>query len=172
MIDLEITAEIPAHADAVWAVLSDYRHDADWRRGVVEMQPDPPGPSVPGTTTHEVMRLGGRTYVNDGVVDVVVPGERLDWHTTQGAEASGSRQVTPLADGRCRVTLRLRVRPRGGRGAPRGARACHPALAAAQGPAVPRSARRLGCVRRPRGGCVSEPSARLRRSSTRTSASS
>lgn len=113
MIDLEISAEIPARAEAVWAVLGDYRHDADWRTGVIEMQPDPLGPSVPGTTTHEVMRLGGRTYVNDGVVDVVVPGERLEWHTTQGAEASGSREVTELPDGRCRVTLRLRVRPRG-----------------------------------------------------------
>jgi uncharacterized protein YndB with AHSA1/START domain len=113
MIDLTHTHDIPAPAATVWAVLADYTRDPEWRTGVEVMQPDPAGPARPGTTTHEVMRLGGRTYVNDGVVDEVDPGRRLTWHTTEGADASGARMVESLPEGTCRVTLTLRVRPHG-----------------------------------------------------------
>jgi uncharacterized membrane protein len=113
MIDLTRSHAIDAPATAVWAVLSAYGRDPEWRTGVLLMEPSPPGPAEPGTTTHEEMRLGGRTYVNDGVVDEVDPGRRLTWHTTEGADASGARMVEPLADGSCRVTLTLRVRPHG-----------------------------------------------------------
>ena len=113
MIDLSRSLTIHASAADVWALLSDYRRDPEWRTGVATMEPSPPGPSRPGTTTHEEMRLGGRTYVNDGVVDAVDPGRRLEWHTTEGADASGAREVEPLPDGTCRATLTLRVRPHG-----------------------------------------------------------
>ncbi len=113
MIDLTRSLTIAAPADEVWAILSDYRRDPEWRTGVLVMEPTPPGPAQPGTTTHERMRLGGRTYVNDGVVDTVEPGRRLTWHTTEGADADGARAVEPLTDGTCHVTLSLRVRPHG-----------------------------------------------------------
>lgn len=105
---------VPAPAAAVWAVLADYRRDPEWRTGVEVMGPSPAGPVQPGTTTHEVMRLGGKTYVNDGVVDTVDPGRCLTWHTVQGADASGSRQVVERPDGTSEVTLTLSVRPHGG----------------------------------------------------------
>lgn len=113
MIELDCTIDVPAPADVVWGILSDYRRDPEWRIAVSVMEPSPAGPSMVGTTTHEVMRLGGRTYVNDGVVDDVVPGRRIEWHTTEGADASGAREVVPTPDGRSRVTLELRIRPHG-----------------------------------------------------------
>ena len=105
--------EIDAPATAVWAVLSDYSRDAEWRADVLEMRAEPAGPIAVGVVTHEVMRVGGRTYRNTGVVERVEPGRRLDWRTTAGADAHGSRTVEPLGEGRCRVTMALHVVPHG-----------------------------------------------------------
>lgn len=113
MIDLTRSLDLAAPAPAVWEVLADYGRDAEWRTGVLAMEPDAPGPAREGTTTHETLRLGGRTYVNDGIVDAVEPGHRLTWHTVSGADASGSRRVVARADGGSRVTLTLTVRPHG-----------------------------------------------------------
>jgi hypothetical protein len=100
-------------ADVAWAAVADYGRDVSWRRGVLEMSIDPAGPAVAGTTTHEVLRVGGRTYVNDAVIERVVPGERLEWRTTAGADAHGARAVRPLGPHRCEVGLELHVEPHG-----------------------------------------------------------
>ena len=107
------TLDIDAPAAVVWAVLADYARDAEWRADVVEMWPEPSGPAAVGTVTHEVMRVGGRTYRNDGVIERVEPGRRLEWRTTAGADAHGARTVEPRGEGRCRVTMELHVVPRG-----------------------------------------------------------
>ena len=97
-------------ADA-WTVLSDYRRDPEWRRGVTMMTATT-NPATAGTETLEVMRFGGRTYRNRGIVDLV-DGHRLEWHTVEGAEAHGRRSVEALGDASTRVDLMLAVRPRG-----------------------------------------------------------
>ena len=74
---------------------------------------EPAGPAAAGTVTHEVMTVGGRTYRNTGLVERVEPGRRLEWRTTAGADAHGSRTVEPLGEGRCRVTMELHVVPHG-----------------------------------------------------------
>lgn len=104
---------IDAPAPAVWAVVADYPRDPQWRTGVTEMRLEPAADVAPGSTTHEVMRLGGRTYRNDAVVTLVVPGRRIEWETTAGAEAHGSRTVEPRGSGRCEVTLEVHVVPHG-----------------------------------------------------------
>ncbi len=106
------TIAIDAPADRVWAVLADYARDPEWRTGVVEMRAEPAGPAAVGTLTHEVLRLGGRTYRNTGEVRRVVPGERIEWRTVEGADANGCRSVRPTPGG-CEVVLELEVRPRG-----------------------------------------------------------
>ncbi len=105
--------EIDRPAAEAWAVVADYRRDVEWRTGVVAMVPHPTGPVEPGTTTAEDMRLGGRTYHNDGMVTAVEPGVRFTWRTTSGADASGARSVEALGPARCRVRLELAVRPSG-----------------------------------------------------------
>ena len=97
-------------ADA-WTVLSDYRRDPEWRRGVTTMTATT-NPATAGTETLEVMRFGGRTYRNRGIVDLV-DGHRLEWHTVEGAEAHGSRAAEALGDGSTQVDLTVAVRPRG-----------------------------------------------------------
>ena len=110
----DFTASIAIEADAarVWAVLADHRRDPEWRTGVLEMLPDRDGLASPGMTTYEVLRLGGRTYRNTGVIRAVVPGERIEWRTVEGADAHGARSVRPTPDG-CEVRLELHVHPTG-----------------------------------------------------------
>jgi hypothetical protein len=47
------------------------------------------------------------------VVDSVDPGRSYSWRTTDGIDARGSRSVTPLAGGRCEVTVRWHLNPEG-----------------------------------------------------------
>ena len=107
------TIELDVPAAAAWEVVSDYARDVEWRTGVTEMRSTPAGPAAVGTVTHEVIRVGGRTYRNTGLVEDVVPGRRLSWRTTDGARAHGSRTVDPIGDRRCVLTLELHVVPTG-----------------------------------------------------------
>jgi uncharacterized protein YndB with AHSA1/START domain len=113
MTTLTASTTIDAPASAAWAVVADYGRDPEWRAGVETMAPSPSGPVAVGTTTAEVLHLGGRTYRNGGEVTAVEPGRRFTWRTTSGADADGSRTVRALAEGTCEVTLVLDVRPHG-----------------------------------------------------------
>ena len=112
-IDLSTTVDVMAGTDEVWAILADYERDPEWRSGVETMTPSAAGPATPGLTTLEILRFGGRTYRNAGVVEAVDPGRQLAWRTTSGADAHGSRTVEPRDGGGSRVTLLLHVRPHG-----------------------------------------------------------
>lgn len=113
MIDLTTSVDVDVPAVEAWSVLADYAQDAQWRAGVTSMVPEPAGLVVVGTTTREEMTFGGRALRNDGLVTAVEHGRAFSWRTTEGADADGSRQVVPLGDRRCRITLTLRVRPHG-----------------------------------------------------------
>jgi uncharacterized membrane protein len=104
---------IDAPAESIWSVIADYGRDPEWRSGVVSMTIEPTGAIAAGASTHEVIRVAGRTYRNSGVIDHVVRGSTIEWHTTSGAEARGARSVRALAPDRCAVTLELHVVPRG-----------------------------------------------------------
>ena len=105
--------DVDAPAAMAWRVVADYARDVEWRGNVRRMVPTPPGPVQVGTTTAEEMKVAGKTYRNDGEVVAVEPGSRFEWRTTTGAVAHGSRQVTPIDPGRCRVHLELHVTPTG-----------------------------------------------------------
>jgi uncharacterized membrane protein len=112
-IEVRATIDVSGPAVRVWAVLADYRRDPEWRAGVRDMDPRPPGPAEPGQLTDERMRFAGRGYRNGGRVESVGPGRELRWRTTSGVDADGSRAVDELPDGRCRVRLETHVRPHG-----------------------------------------------------------
>jgi uncharacterized protein YndB with AHSA1/START domain len=105
--------QVAARPEDVFAVLGDYRQDPRWRRGVVTMRPQPPGPARAGTTTGEVIRFMGITTRTPGQVTAVVPGELLAWRA-EGARlaAVGTRRVERAPDGG-RVTLTTEIRLRG-----------------------------------------------------------
>ena len=108
------TTTIDRPAAEAWAIVADYHCDPQWRHGVETMAPSTTGPAVVGTTTAEVLRLGGRTYRNAGLVTEVQSGSRLAWRTVAGADAFGSRDVRPSGSAACTVTLELHVRYHGG----------------------------------------------------------
>ena len=115
MTTLKLSAEtvIERPAQVVWDVLADYGNDVLWRHGVTSMVPTPAGAVREGTTTDEHLRVAGGRYHNLGVVTEVGPGLRFAWRTTSGADADGSRAVTPAAGGGCLVRLELNVRLHG-----------------------------------------------------------
>jgi uncharacterized protein YndB with AHSA1/START domain len=102
--------DIDRPAGEVWAIVADYDLDPSWRAGVETMTPRPPGPVRTGTTTHEVLRFGGRTYRTDGIVTAVEPGHRFTW---EAGIARGARRVTPAGPAACRVDLDLELEVRG-----------------------------------------------------------
>ncbi|MFJ4658933.1 SRPBCC family protein [Nocardia sp. NPDC088792] len=111
--DLSAETTVERPASIVWALLADYANDTVWRTGVVAMTADPPGIVTAGARTLEQLRFAGRTWHNVGEVLAVEPGTRMAWRTTSGADAQGTRTVTPLSAERCRVHLELHVTPHG-----------------------------------------------------------
>lgn len=100
-----VHVEIDRPAEEVWAVLADYSRDAEWRREVTSMAPEPPGPATTGTRTHETGRLLGSPFETDGLV--VESGHHwFRWTASgDGSRAEGTRAVEALGPGRCRVVL-------------------------------------------------------------------
>jgi Polyketide cyclase / dehydrase and lipid transport len=104
------TIEMTSLPADVFAVLGDYQLDPRWRRGVLDMRPEPPGPPVVGMTTDEVIGFLGITTRTPGEVTAVIPGVMLAWRAAgTRMAASGTRRVDP-ADGGARVTLETEIR--------------------------------------------------------------
>ena len=102
-------------AGEVWAAIADYGFDREWRDGLSEMTPDPPGPPMVGTKVHEVVRSSGRDYIADTVVTELEPGVsyRFAGEGTIGG-LTGGRRVSPAADGRgSTFTYSIELEPRG-----------------------------------------------------------
>ncbi|WCO68451.1 SRPBCC family protein [Iamia majanohamensis] len=112
-VSLRESVVVAVPAEVAWRIVAHQERDPEWRHGVREMRTDPPGEVVVGSRSDEVITVAGRTYRNVGRIDRVEPGRSFTWHTTEGADAHGSRTVRPLGDARCEVTLELHVRPSG-----------------------------------------------------------
>jgi hypothetical protein len=114
-IRVEESVRIARSAGDVWAAIADYDFDREWRKGLREMAPDPPGPPADGTRFHEVVRTSGRDYVADTVVTELDPGVsyRFAGIGTLGGLAGG-RAVRPDADGTGAVfTYAIELSPAG-----------------------------------------------------------
>ncbi len=100
-----VQIDIDRPAAQVWAVLADYGRDADWRREVTTMVPEPAGPARVGTRTHETGRLLGSPFETEG--RVLEAGDHwFRWEARgHGSRASGTRAVQDLGPDRCRVVL-------------------------------------------------------------------
>jgi Polyketide cyclase / dehydrase and lipid transport len=60
-IHVEESVTVARSPEAVWSVVADYGTDVQWRKGLTDMTPDPPGPPAVGTKVHEVLKTGGRS---------------------------------------------------------------------------------------------------------------
>jgi carbon monoxide dehydrogenase subunit G len=100
----------------VWDAIADYGFDLQWRNGLRDMTPDPPGGPTSGTKVHEVVHSMGRDFVADTVVTDVDPGSsyRFTGEGTIGTVAGG-RTVDAGSGGASAVfTYDIELTPRGG----------------------------------------------------------
>ena len=115
-IHVEESVQIDRSQAQVWEAITDYGFDREWRKGLREMTPDPPGPPALGTKVREVVRNSGRDYVADAEVTDLDPGVsyRFAGRGTIGG-LSGGRAVRPDAAGTGAVfTYTIELHPEGG----------------------------------------------------------
>lgn len=88
------TVLIDRPRDDVFAYVSDYENDPQWRSGVSAMLHDPPGQVSIGVRTHEVMRFMGRDMSTEAEVVEYEPGRKIAFRTIAGPlSAHGYRLV-------------------------------------------------------------------------------
>ena len=115
-VQIEESVQIAEPPAVVWDAIADYSFDREWRNGLLEMTPDPPGPPAVGTKVHEVVRTSGREYVADTAVTDLDPGVsyRFEGSGTIGG-LRGSRTVKADAPGTGAVfTYEIELTPTGG----------------------------------------------------------
>jgi uncharacterized membrane protein len=103
--DYEVTAEVGAPAEKVWAVLADLEGWPGWTASMRQVQPLDDGP----------VRVGTRVRVRQPSLPTVVwtvtewtPGTGFTWESTNpGVTTAGDHELTEDA-GRTTVTLRIR----------------------------------------------------------------
>ena len=115
-IRVEESVQIARPPDEVWDAIADYDFDLEWRKGLREMRPDPPGPPADGTRVHEVVRTSGRDYVADTVVTDVEPGVsyRFAGKGTIGGVGGGRAVRTDEAGPGAVFTYAIELEPKGG----------------------------------------------------------
>ena len=116
-IRVEESVQIERPRDEVWDAIADYAFDLQWRKGLTDMTPDPPGPPAPGTRVHEVVRTSGRDYVADTVVTELDPGVsyRFEGSGTIGGLRGGRavRDGVPGAPSASVFTYTIELEPAG-----------------------------------------------------------
>ena len=97
---VEETVRIDRPPADVWAAIADYPFDLQWRKGITEMTPDPPGPPALGTRVHEVLTLSGKRFTTDSTVVEVDPGVSYAFAGSgTSGQVRGARRVRPARDG-------------------------------------------------------------------------
>ena len=112
---IEESVSIARPPAEVWTAIADYALDLQWRRGITEMTPDPPGPPAPGTRVHEVLKMAGLSFATDSAVSEVDPGVsyRFAGSGTSG-DIRGSRTVRANQGGAGSVfTYQIELDPKG-----------------------------------------------------------
>lgn len=113
VVSFEITKDLAASPPEVWSVLADYSRDREWRAGV-EMRQEPPGLAAPGALTYERLQFLGSEKQVVARVEEVEAGRRLTFRTLQSdVPVWGERCVEPHGEHGSRVTVRLRMMPKG-----------------------------------------------------------
>jgi carbon monoxide dehydrogenase subunit G len=109
------SVEIARPPDEVWGAIADYEFDRQWRKGLTDMTPDPPGGPAVGTKVHEVVRNSGRDYVADTVVTALDPGVSYEFSGSGTiGELEGGRSVQVGVDGTGSIfTYDIQLHPRG-----------------------------------------------------------
>ena len=113
-IHVEESIRIARPESEVWEAIADYSFDREWRKGLTDMTPDPPGGPEVGTKVHEVVSNSGRDYIADTVVTSLDPGAsyRFEGSGTIGG-LRGRRAVVSSGDAASVFTYEVELEPRG-----------------------------------------------------------
>lgn len=114
-VHVDESVQIDRSPAEVWAAIADYSFDLQWRKGLLEMAPDPAGGPTVGTKVHEVVRNSGRNYVADTAVLNLDPGVsyRFAGSGTIGG-VGGGRSVRPDDGTGAVFTYTIELEPKGG----------------------------------------------------------
>ena len=113
-IHVEESVTVACSPEVVWSVVADYERDMEWRKGLTDMTPDPPGPPAVGTKVHEVLKTGGRSYVADSTVTRVgAMTYRFEGSGTLGQLAGGRTVVAGESPSQGVFTYTIEITPSG-----------------------------------------------------------
>jgi hypothetical protein len=106
---IEHAVEIERPASAVWAVLEDVRRLPEFSASTVAVRDAPERLTAPGQTFHQQVKLLGRRFDSEWVVNDLDPGRSL---TIEGDVGYGVRyclteSLEALGPDRCRFGLRI-----------------------------------------------------------------
>jgi hypothetical protein len=109
---IEHDAVIERPAEAVWAVLEDVRRLPEFSASTVAVRDAPERLTAAGQTFHQEVRLLGRSFDSEWVVDAIEPGRSL---TIEGDVGYGVRyclteSLEPMGPDRCRFGLHIDYR--------------------------------------------------------------
>jgi Polyketide cyclase / dehydrase and lipid transport len=113
-VHVEQSVRIARPPAEVWDAIADYSFDREWRKGLTDMTPDPPGGPEVGTKVHEVVRNSGRDYIADTVVTEADRGVSYQFEgggTIGGLK--GGRRVEPAGSGAAIFTYTIELEPQG-----------------------------------------------------------
>ena len=113
-IHVEESVTVARSPDVVWSVVADYGRDIEWRKGLTDMTPDPPGPPGIGTKVHEVLKTGGRSYVADSTVTQVgAMTYRFEGSGTLGKLAGSRTVIASASPSEAMFTYEIEITPSG-----------------------------------------------------------
>ena len=115
-VHVEESVHIARPPDEVWEAIADYSFDLQWRNGLREMTPTPPGPPATGTKVHEVVHSAGRDFIADTVVTEVEPGSsyRFAGSGTIGGVGGGRAVRADESEAGAVFTYAVELEPTGG----------------------------------------------------------
>jgi uncharacterized protein YndB with AHSA1/START domain len=112
---VEESVQINKSPAEVWEAIADYSLDREWRKGLLEMTPDPPGGPAVGTKVHEIVRTSGRNYVADTAVTDLDPGASYRFAGSGTIGGVGGGRSVQSDDGTGTVfTYTIELEPKGG----------------------------------------------------------
>jgi len=98
--DLTMSIVIAWPVEVVFAYISNYEHDCQWRAGLIEMTQTPPGRTQVGTKTREVARFFGKKRVTPAEITQYEPDRKVAFAglMANSVPVSGSRTVERRGD--------------------------------------------------------------------------
>ena len=98
--DLAVSIVIARPVEVVFAYISNYEHDSQWRAGIIEMTQTPPGRTQIGTKTREVARFFGKKRITPAEITQYEPDRKVAFAglMAKSVPVSGSRTVERRGD--------------------------------------------------------------------------